>query len=129
MLAKEYLSHAIPAVEATWDDKLYQKASLLLMGDYHPELDISPLLSDNDALLFASYIGILQWAVKLGWVNLTQSVSLMSWFQSAPHEGHMAAVLHIFGYVKGHLNSKVVLDPAYQMWSHIDWHEDDEWKA
>ncbi len=26
MLAKEYLSHAIPAVEATWDDKLYQKA-------------------------------------------------------------------------------------------------------
>jgi len=36
--------------------------------------------------------------------------------------------LHIFGYVKGHLNSKVVLNPAYWMWSHIDWHEETEWK-
>jgi len=40
----------------------------------------------------------------------------------------MAAVLHIFGYGKGHLNLKVVLAPAYWMWSHIDWHEDAEWK-
>jgi len=68
MLAKEYLSCAIPAIEAIWDEKLYQKASLLLMGDYHPELDISPLLSDDDTQLFASYIGILQWAVELEWI-------------------------------------------------------------
>ena len=40
----------------------------------------------------------------------------------------MVMVLHIFGYVKGHLNSKVVLNPAYWMWSHIDWHEETEWK-
>jgi len=49
-----------------------------LMGDYYPELDISPLLSDNDALLFVSYISILQWAVELGWIDLMQSVSVMS---------------------------------------------------
>ena len=80
MLAKEYLSHAIPAVEAIWDKKLYQKASLLLMVDYHPEFDISPLLSNDNALLFASYIGILQWTVELGRIDLMQSVSLMSRF-------------------------------------------------
>ncbi len=128
MLAKEDLSCTIPAMEATWDDKLYQKASSPLIRDYHPALDISPLLSNDDALLFASYIGILQWAVELGWIDLTQSVSLMSQFWNAPHEGHMAVVLHIFGYVKGHLNLKVVFDPAYQMWSNSDWHEDAEWK-
>ena len=98
------------------------------MGDYHPELDISLLLSNDDAQLFASYIGILQWAVELGWINLMQSVSLMSRFCTMPHEGHMAAVLHIFGYIKGHLNSKIVLNPAYQKWSHINWHKDAEWK-
>jgi len=76
MWAKEYLSRATPAVEAIWDEKLYQKASSPLMGGYHPELDISPLLSDDDA----SYIGILQWAVELGQIDLTQSVSLMSRF-------------------------------------------------
>ncbi len=31
MLVREYLSHAIPAIKTTWNDKLYQKASLLLM--------------------------------------------------------------------------------------------------
>jgi len=55
---------------------------LLLMGDNHPELDISPLLSNDDnALLFASYIGILQWAVELGQIDLMQSVLLMSSFK------------------------------------------------
>jgi len=93
--AKEYLSHAIPAVEATWDNKLYQKASSPLMGNYHPELDISPLLSDNNVLLFARYIDILQWAVELGWIDLTQLVILMSQFWNAPCEGHMAAVFCI----------------------------------
>jgi len=114
MSAKEYLSHAIPAVEAIWDEKLYQKAASLLMGDYHPELDISPLLSDDDAQLFASYIGILQWAVELLWMDLMPSVSLMSRFCTVPHEGHMAAILNIYEYIKDHLNSKIVLGPAYQ---------------
>jgi len=128
MLAKEYLSHAIPAIEAIWDEKLYQKAASPLMGDYHPELDISPLLSNDDTQLFASYIGILQWAVELGWIDLTQSVLLMSRFCTVPREGHMTAVLHIFRYIKGHLNSKIVLNPAYQKWSHINWHKDAKWK-
>jgi len=40
----------------------------------------------------------------------------------------MEAVLHIFSYIKGHLNSKVVFDPAYHNWMHINWHDDAEWK-
>jgi len=128
MSAQEYLKRAIPAIESTWDMKLYQKASSPLMGDYHPELDVSPLLSDDDAQLFASYIGILQWAVELGRIDLTQAVSLMARFRNAPREGHMEAVLRIFGYIKGHLNSKVVFDPAYRNWTHINWHDDAEWK-
>jgi len=59
MSTKEYLKRAIPAIKSTWDMKLYQKASSPLVGDYHPEPDISLLLSDDDAQLFASYIGIL----------------------------------------------------------------------
>jgi hypothetical protein len=39
----------------------------------------------------------------------------------------MEAVLHIFGYVKGHLWSKLVLDPAYRNWTGVDWREVD-WK-
>jgi len=61
-------------------------------------------------------------------INLTQSVSLTARFQNAPHEGHMAAVLCIFGYVKRHLKAKVVFDPLYCDWTSFDWQEDTDWK-
>jgi hypothetical protein len=63
--ADDYLKKAIPTVEAEWDESLYKKASSPLSHDYHPEMDTTPLLSDEDTLLYASYIGILQWAVEL----------------------------------------------------------------
>jgi hypothetical protein len=110
-----------------WDEKLYRKVSAPLPKDYHPEVDTSMLLGDDDAQLYASYIGILQWAVELGRIDLTHSVSLMSRFRAAPREGHLMAVLHIFGYVKGHLRSKLVLDPGYRDWSFVDW-VDADWK-
>jgi hypothetical protein len=37
-------------------------------------------------------------------------------------------VLHIFGYLKGHLRSKIVFDPAYHDWSSIDWAPEGDWK-
>jgi len=76
-------------------------------------MDTTPLLSLDDSQLYGSCIGILQWAIELVHFDLTQSIFLMSQFGTSPHEGQMAAVLCIFGYVKGHLNAKVVFDPAY----------------
>jgi len=128
MLAEEYLSRAIPTVEAEWEEKLYKKASSPLPNDYHLETDTTPLLSLDDCQLFASYIGILQWAVELARIDLTQAVSLMARFCNAPCEGHMVAVLRMFGYIKGHLNAKVVFDPAYRDWTTREWHDDADWK-
>jgi len=56
--------------------------------------------------------------MELGQINLMQLVSLITQFCSVPHKSHMAAVLHIFGYVKGHLNSKVILDPVLDFKPH-----------
>jgi len=100
-------------VEAEWDEKLYKKASSPLSKDYHPEMDTSALLSEDDAQLFGSYIGILQWAVELARIDLTQSVLLIATFQNAPCEGHMTVVLHIFGYINGHFKANIVFDPLY----------------
>jgi hypothetical protein len=127
MSAEEYLKQAVPTVESLWDEKLCRKTSAPLWDNYHPELDISPLLDEDDVTLFASYIGILQWATELGRIDLAQSVALMARFRSAPREGHMEAVLRIFGFVKGHLRSKVVFDPAYRDWNGVEWQEAD-WK-
>jgi hypothetical protein len=95
MSAKEYLSKVIPVVEAVWDEKLYKKVSSPLPANYHPELDTTPLLSEDDAQLYGSYIGILQWANELARIDLTQAVSLMSRFRNSPREGHMQALLRV----------------------------------
>jgi hypothetical protein len=103
MSADDYLSKAIPTVEEACDEKLNKKYTLPLPPEYHPKLDTSPLLNKDGISLYASYIGILQWAAKLGRVDLAHSVALLSRFCCAPREGHMDTVLCVFGYVKGHL--------------------------
>jgi hypothetical protein len=45
---------------------LHRQVASPLPKDYQPEIDISPLVGDDDAQLYASYIGILQWAQELG---------------------------------------------------------------
>jgi hypothetical protein len=126
--ADDYLSKALPTVEAEWEEKLQKRVSSPLPHEYHPELDVSPLLSEAHASLYASYIGILQWAIELARVDLTQSVALMSRYRSAPREGHMDAVLRIFGYIKSHDRSKLVLDWQYKDWSNVNWSEGADWK-
>jgi hypothetical protein len=125
--ADNNLKKAIPTVEAEWDESLYKKASSPLSHDDHREMDTT-LLSDEDTSLFASYIGILQWAVELARIDLTQSVALMSRFRSFPREGHMEAVLRIFGYIKMHWHSWLVFDQQYRDWSAVDWVEGADWK-
>jgi len=76
MSADDYLSKAIPTVEEACAEKLRKRCTSPLPPDYHPELDTTPLLNDDGVSLFASYIGILQWAAELGRVDLAHSVAL-----------------------------------------------------
>jgi hypothetical protein len=125
MSAEEYLKKAIPTVEEVWDEKLYKKVLSPLPKGYHLEVDMTPLLGEDDAQLYASYIGILQWAQEFGRIDLAQAVGLMLRFHAAPRKGHMKAILHIFGYMKEHLRSKIVFYPGYHDWSFVDWLEAD----
>jgi hypothetical protein len=84
MSADDYLSKAIPTVEEGCDDKLYKKHKSPLPLDYYLKVDTLPLLDDGGTSLYTSYIGILQWAVELGHIDLPHSVSLMSRFRNAP---------------------------------------------
>jgi hypothetical protein len=45
----------------------------------------------------------------------------------APREGHLAAVVRIFAYIKKHLRSRIVFDPTERDFSNYGWIEAD-WK-
>jgi hypothetical protein len=77
---------------------------------YHPEVDATALLDDDQTNYYQSMIGILLWASELGRIDITQEVGMMARFGALPREGHFKAVLRIFSYLKEHLKSRLVYD-------------------
>ena len=60
--------------------KVYQP----LPSNYHPELDITPLLPDDEVNLYQSYVSILRWIVELGCLDIYVHVAFMSAYLSNP---------------------------------------------
>ena len=73
-------------------------------------------------------IGMLQWMVEIDQVDiLTEEVSLMLSYMAMPREGHLDAVLHIFGYLKIKYNSRMAFDPTVPYYDKTSFQECD-WK-
>ena len=66
-----------------------KKAGMHLPTNYHLELYMSPELIPNEATYYQSLIGILQWLVELGRIEITSEVSKMSPHVCLPREGHL----------------------------------------
>lgn len=129
MSADLYLKKAIDEVERRWGNlsKLFSRTSLDVPApsDFHPEVDESRVLGDDDVQLFQSYVGILRWAVELGRVDLAHVTGVMARFAACPRAGHLTALLRAFAYCKKHIESKLVFDPMIKDYSDIKWVEDD----
>ena len=92
--------------------KLPSKCSNPFEIDYEPELDETKVLNADLASWYASLIGMLRWMVEIGRVDIITEVSLMSSHMAMPREGHLDAVLHIFGFLKIKYNSRMCFDPT-----------------
>jgi len=95
---------------------------------YLPGLVISMVLGPEQANYYQSLIGMLRWAVELGRIDIHIDVALLSSYLAQPRIGHLEQVLHIFSYLKHHLNSHLVFDPNYVLWEQagfqeFDWRE------
>jgi hypothetical protein len=129
MSSTQYLERAISVVEEKVGKITPGKKMVTpLPTDYHPELDTSPYLQDDDANYYLSLIGILHWLNELGRIDICFAVGLMSRYNALPRRGHMEAVLRIFSYLKQHKNSKLVFDTTIrdfpeEIFSKHDWTE------
>jgi len=125
--SEQYVKEAIRNVENNLQrqnrklPKVYQP----LPSNYHPELDITPLLTDDEVNLYQSYVSILRWIVELGRLDIYVHVAFMSAYLSNPRVGNMEAILYIFGYLKAHDRSTMVFDPGYLQWKDSDFLECD----
>ena len=79
--------------------KLVKRASAPFPRGYIPELDTTPVLGAKEANYYQSLIGILQWMVEIGRVDMLTEVSMMSSQLAMPREGHLECLFHMFTYL------------------------------
>ena len=68
--------------------------------DCHPELNTTDMLDQKGITRFKSIMGLLQWIVTSGRIDITYAVTSISRFCMAPREGHLQNAEQILGYLK-----------------------------
>ena len=80
--------------------------------DYHPELDESALLDEEQSTRYRSIIGSLMWAITLGRFDIQYATVTLARYANAPREGHMQASRRILGYLQKYHKAKLMIDPS-----------------
>ena len=114
----KYVNEAVKNVESylakEYDGRtLKRKAGAPFIPGYRPELDLSPELDSTQAQYYQSLIGVLQWMVEIGRIDMITEVSMMASHNAMPREGHLDNIFHMFAYLKIKHNSRMVFDPSY----------------
>jgi hypothetical protein len=81
--------------------------------DYDPLTDLSDPLDAKCASFYQHLIGVMQWIVELGWIDIATKISMLSSYLAYPREGHLETALHVMGYLKLKHNSRLIFDPTY----------------
>ena len=115
MSSDGYCKAAIQNVE-TWlaakDALLPTKAACVFPSGWKPETDVTDLLCASDVSYYQQQVGVLRWMVELGRIDIGTEVSMLAAYSAAPRQGHLAAILHLFAYLKKNPKSKMVFDPS-----------------
>ena len=89
--------------------KLYT-ANQPMHSNYVPELDVTPLLNDEETNFFQSQMSILRCMVELGRSDTYIQVAMLSSYLVQLRQGHMEAIYYLYGYLKSHDRSTMVFD-------------------
>ena len=75
-------------------------------------------------------IGICQWSVEIGWVDIFLEVSLLSQYQAGPRLGHLEVLYNVFAYLKKHEDmGKLAYDLETPESYESDFNNNTNWKG
>jgi hypothetical protein len=96
---------------------------------YKPELEASEILDGEYGSRYLQLIGILRWAVELGWFDIALETAIMSQYSAEPRVRHIEAVYGIFTYLKVNPEAKLVFNPAETKVDPEVFNSDCDWKS
>ena len=111
----KYVAQAVKNCQTHLTEKLHDRYCLPLPfpSDYAPEMDTTNPLDPECSSFYQHLIGVNRWMVELGCVDIATEISILSSQLAYPREGHLDAALHLMGYLKQKLNSRLIFDPTY----------------
>jgi hypothetical protein len=110
--AKTYIQNVIPKFEVLFG-KEFKPIKTPMSKGYHPEVDDSPLCTEDDSTKYRSIIGCCIWIIVLGRFDVAYDTSAMSRFNMLPREGHLKAAKRILSYLKTFPDGRVIIDTSY----------------
>jgi hypothetical protein len=134
MSSKIYVKNAIENVKDLLHEDgresrtMKRRGRTPLLISYKPELDQTNELPPAMISQYLQLIGILRWAIKLGWIDIALETALMSQYSASPREGHLEAVYHIVAYLATHSNGRIVFDATTLLIDEDCFQHDVDWK-
>jgi hypothetical protein len=98
-----------------------------MVSTYKPKLDGSPELDAEKANFYQSQVGVLQWIIEMGRLDITMEVSMLAAHMAAPREGHLRVVYQVFAYLKNKQNARLIYDPTYPRINRSQFKSDQSW--
>ena len=96
---------------------------------YRPETDDTPLLNAKGISHFRMLTGTsAQWAITLGRMDIGYATTLLSRLNMCPREGHLQAMLRIFGYLKSKSHRKILFDNRELPIDDVEFLDQSNWK-
>ena len=80
---------------------------------YCPEMDVTDECYDSQIQFFHIPIVILRWTVKIGRIDITYEISVLSRYLAQPRTIPLVQDLHIFKYLDQHKKNELAFDPKY----------------
>ena len=108
--AKTYIKNVVSKFEQVFECE-FKEAKSPMESSYHPESDDSEFLGPKEASLYRGLIGSANWMITLGRFDIHYATGAMARFSMAPREGHLKALLRVFGYLKKFPHGQLLVDP------------------
>lgn len=105
---KTYIKEGIRRIESMFGT--LTKHDIPMVSGDHPELDDTEQLGDEQHTQYQMLIGMLNWVVTIGRLDIAFAVSSLSRFVACPRKGHLDRALYVFGYLKKFPNRRIRID-------------------
>jgi hypothetical protein len=88
MNSENYIKESIRKYELKYKITL-KKEGIPMSPNAHPELDKTPILSTEQHKEYQHIVGLGQWMILTGQIDITYSISSLAQFSAAPRQGHL----------------------------------------